>query len=387
MPLCTSDALKAHRSVPPAPYARCMGTTDQPLEIRPVLRSLLDGHRLGETESEQVFEALLTGAFDDAQVAGLLALLQSRGVTADELVGAARVMRAHVERVPFEASEEVSVVDTCGTGGAPKTFNVSTAAALIAAAATPPQGRPACVVAKHGNRSRTGRGSAEILMELGVNVDASPELQAECLGECGVCFCFAIHHHPAMKHAIGPRKSLGFPTVFNLLGPLTNPAAASRQLIGVYAPELVELVATALAKLGTERAIVAHGSDGLDEITVTGPTALAIIENGSVRSETLDPASLGLKTASLDDLRAGDMPEAVASIRSAIGAGGGDLNDPKCSIARLNAAAALFVAGTADSIEQGLTLATEAVSSGNAAETLESLRVVSHRGVIEDERL
>lgn len=343
-------------------------------DIHAVLGALVAGGRLDEATAESVFGALLTGGLSEAQVAGLLSLIQARGAEIDEVVGAARVMRRHVAPVPFEPGEGVRLVDTCGTGGAPKTFNVSTAAALIAAGAEPPAGRPRCVVAKHGNRSRTGRGSAEILTELGVRVDASPEVQAECLGSCGVCFSFAIHHHPAMKHAIGPRRALGFPTIFNLLGPLTNPAGASRQLIGVYAPELVPLIAGALARLGAERAIVAHGSDGLDEITVTGPSTLAHVENGVVRLEKLLPGELGVAEADLADLAAGDMAQAVASIRAAIG---GDTG-PKGMIARLNAAAALVVAGTAQSLAEGLELAGASAESGRAAATLEELVRVSN---------
>ncbi|MEL6796134.1 MAG: anthranilate phosphoribosyltransferase, partial [Planctomycetota bacterium] len=242
--------------------------------------TLIRGDRLGEGETEAIFARLMAGELDDAQIGALLALLQRGGPTVDEVVGGARVMRAKVERVPFEPTGDQRLIDTCGTGGAPKTFNVSTAAAIVAAAAD-----ERVRVAKHGNRSRTGRGSAEVLQELGVNVDASVETQAACLREIGVCFCFAIHHHPAMRHVIGPRKSLGVPTIFNVLGPLTNPAGAKRQLIGVYAPHLVDLVAGALARLGTDRAIVMHSREGLDEIGLAGVTDAALV-NGDTFERT-----------------------------------------------------------------------------------------------------
>ena len=206
------------------------------MEIDRVPSRLVAGERLSEDEASTVFEALLSGELDEAQIGCILSLIQARGVTVDELVGAARAMRAHVTPVPFTPREGEVLIDTCGTGGAAKTFNVSTAAAIVAAASEPPPGSGIrrVVVAKHGNRSRTGRGSAEVLAGLGVNIEASPEVQARCLKEIGVCFSFAMRHHPAMRHAAGPRRSLGFPTLFNLLGPLTNPARAPRQLLGVY---------------------------------------------------------------------------------------------------------------------------------------------------------
>ncbi|MCA9309624.1 MAG: anthranilate phosphoribosyltransferase, partial [Phycisphaerales bacterium] len=187
--------------------------------MQDTLRQLLEGRSLSEREAEHVFTQVLTGQANEAQVGALLALIAVRGVNLDELVGAARVMRAYVTPVPVQDAD--TVIDTCGTGGAPKTFNISTAVALVAAACERDGRRVR--VAKHGGRSRTGRGSAEVLARLGVNIDAPPAAQGRCLDQVGVCFSFAIHHHPAMRFAAGPRKSLGFPTVFNLLGPLTNP--------------------------------------------------------------------------------------------------------------------------------------------------------------------
>lgn len=344
--------------------------------ISDLLSDLLAGARLTEQQAEAVFEQLLAGALTEAQIAALLTLIQVRGATVDELVGAARVMRRHASPVECHPPPGATVIDTCGTGGAPKTFNISTAAAIVVAAAAP--GR--VLVAKHGNRSRSGRGSAEVLDELGVNVDAGPDVQARCLREAGVCFCFAIHHHPAARHAAPARRALGFPTLFNILGPLTNPARASRQLLGIYKPELVDLEAEALARLGAERAMVVHGLDGMDEISTTAPTKIAHVEAGAggrplVRMEEFDATSVGVPRAKLDDLCADTLEDAAAMMRSAI-TGGGRPGPPR-DIVELNAAAALLVAGAAADISGGLAMAREAVGTGAAERTLAALVRVS----------
>lgn len=341
-----------------------------------MLAMLVGGEALSEPESELLFELLLTGGLDEAQTGALLALLQRRGPTADELTGAARAMRRHAAPIGYTPAPDERLIDTCGTGGAPKTFNISTAAALIAAAAAPENGVSRVVVAKHGNRSRTGRGSAELLEDLGVNIDAGPERQAACLRETGVCFCFAIHHHPAMRYALGPRRSLGFPTVFNLLGPLTNPAGATRQLLGVYEPRFVPLVADALARLGADRAMVVHGEDGLDEITTTTTTTIAEVSHSHVTPGEIDPRRLGLPRAALADLRTGDLGSAAGAVRSVLDGEPG----PRADIALLNAAAALLVGGACDDLAEGLELARRAVADGAARRTLESLGRVSHAG-------
>jgi len=339
------------------------------MTIREALDTLLSGATLSADSAQSVFEQLLAGQLDPAQIAAMLSLIQSRGPTVDELVGGARAMRRHVTPVPVDPSLSGVLIDTCGTGGAPKTFNVSTLAAIIAAAAAPGKLR----VAKHGNRSRTGRGSAELLAALGVNVDATPEVQARCLRHAGVCFCFAIHHHPAMKHAGPVRKSLGFSTIFNLLGPLTNPAGASRQLIGVYARSLVRPVAEALAVLGAERAIVAHGLDGLDELTTTAPTALALVENGRVREHQIDAADLGMPRRTLDELQATDLADAARIAREILSGTPGPAADMAC----LNAGAALEVGSAAGSLAEGIALAAEALRSGAAQRTLNTLVTAS----------
>jgi anthranilate phosphoribosyltransferase len=342
--------------------------------IEGVLERLVLGQSLDEDASAFAFGALLTGEMEPAQIGAMLALMQSRGVTADELTGGARVMRSKVERVPFDAPPGTVIVDTCGTGGAPKTFNVSTAAAFVVAGATPTTpGIDRVVVAKHGNRSRTGRGSAEVLGLLGVNIDAHPETQARCLREAGVCFCFAIHHHPAMKHAAAVRRALGFPTVFNLLGPLTNPAGAERQVIGVSRPEFVPLVAEALRRLGAVHAMVVHSDDGLDELTVTAPSSVAVVREGAVRTERIDPESLGMARATIDRVQARDEAHAADMVRAVLAGEPG----PAADMVVLTAAAALVVAGAAGTMNEGATLARESISSGRAGAALSTLIAVS----------
>lgn len=340
------------------------------------LARALTGEPFSEAEAEAVFEQILSGRFDDAQIAGLLTLMEKRGVAAAELIGAARVMRRYVTRVPVAASAvETVVLDTCGTGGGTKTFNVSTAAALVVAGASPHHsgGGKRIIVAKHGNRSRTGRGSAEVLAALDVNVDASPAVQARCLAEAGVCFCFAIHHHPATKFAAPARKALGFPTIFNLLGPLTNPAGASRQLIGTYSTERVELLAGALAGLGAESAIVVHGHSGMDEISTTGPTRMARVERGQVSVSDFAPETVGVRMASLPDLVAQSVEHGAEMIRGVLAGKPGPARD----IVVLNAAAALMVAGTAADWKAGIAASANAIDNGRAAKALEQLAALT----------
>lgn len=339
--------------------------TLEPLQL---LRVLAEGRTLSDTDAEAAFEALLSGRLDDAQIAAMLAMIQMRGATPDELVGAAKVMRRHVARVP--ARDGPPIIDTCGTGGTPKAFNISTAAAIVAAAA----GAGKLRVAKHGNRSRSGRGSAEVLQALGVNVNATPELEARCLDEVGVCFCFAIHHHPAMRHAAAARKSLGFPTVFNLLGPLTNPAGASRQLIGVYQPALVPLVAAALARLGAERAMVVHGGDGLDEITTRGNTLVAAVMGGAMMTYEISADALGLAAHPSTDLAASSVEHAAEIVRNVLSGRPG----PHTDIVLLNAAAALVVGDAAGGLDEGVELSRAAIASGKATRTLDTLVRVSN---------
>lgn len=334
--------------------------------IPDILAQLVALRDLTQEQAEFCLEELLSGRMEAAQIGALLALLQAKGVTTAELVGGAAAMRRHVTRVPLRPELAARAIDTCGTGGAPKLFNVSTAAALIAAGA-------GAKVVKHGNRSRTGRGSAEILQSLGVHVEASPEVQARCVEEAGVCFCFAIHHHPAAKHAAGPRRALGLPTIFNLLGPLTNPGGAQRQLLGVARREHVEIVARALAKLGCARAMVVHSNDGFDELSTTSTNTIAHVRGDQIAMESLDAAGLGLATAKASELQAATLEEATAVIRGILDGAAG----PKLEIALLNAAAALVVAGAAGSMGEGLVKAHASVESGAAKRGLEKLVEVS----------
>jgi len=259
------------------------------------------------------------------------------------------------------------IIDTCGTGGAPKTFNISTAAAIVAVGA-------GAKVAKHGNRSRTGRGSAEILHALGVNIEATPSVQCRCLDEVGVSFSFAVHHHPAVKFAMPARRALGFPTIFNLLGPLTNPAGAQRQLIGVYHADFTEPMALVLRNLGAERALIVHGRDGLDEMTTTAPTLVSELRENAVHSYEVDARNFGLARATLDDLKVETLDEAVSVMRSILDNQPG----PKRDIVLMNAAAALMIADLAHDMEDGVTKARQSLDSGSAKYTLQSLIRISN---------
>jgi anthranilate phosphoribosyltransferase len=329
---------------------------------------LLGGETLSADQTTTAFEAMMSGQVHHGEMGALLALLAMRTPTADELLGAARVMRANVAAVSTRIAPE-NLLDTAGTGGAPKTFNVSTAAAIIAAAA-PGNAK----VAKHGNRSRTGRGSAEVLRQLGVNVDAGRETQARCLEEAGVCFCFAIHHHPATKHVMPVRLALGFPTLFNLLGPLTNPAGARRQLMGVYHARFLRPIAEALAALGAVRALVVHSEDGLDEVSISAPTRMMHVENGVVREEVMSPGDVGLRHSPRESVMASDLDHAAAMVRSILD--GSEAGPPR-DMALLNAAAALVAAGKASSLREGVELAMEAIRTGAAAATLRHLAELS----------
>jgi len=344
-----------------------------------ILAHLLSGQTLSESQAESAINAILTGQANESQVGALLALLATRLPTTNEIVGAARSMRAHVTPVPFHSDDNSILIDTCGTGGTAKTFNISTAAAVIAAAAgelAADSGFPRPRVAKHGGRSRSGRGSAEVLAALGVNIDASPQAQSRCLREIGLSFSFALNHHPAMKFAAGPRKSLGFPTLFNILGPLCNPAGARHQLIGIYDPALAPLIAQALARLGSIRVMVVHGAGHMDELSTLGISLITEITpaSPSPTQHRLDPSSLGLPLANIADLTAHSLPQATQLALDAIEGRPG----PPLDIALLNAAAALLVAGAAPDLPHALDLARHAALSGHALRTLHNLARLSN---------
>lgn len=341
----------------------------RPGDLTAVLRILLTGQSLTAEQAAAAFETMMSGTAHHGEIGALLALLATRTPSSQEILGAARVMRAHVDRIECSI-DPANLVDTAGTGGAPKTFNVSTTAAIVAAAC-------GARVAKHGNRSRTGRGSAEVLATLGVNIDAGREAQRRCLEQAGVCFCFSVHHHPATRHVMPVRQSLGFPTIFNLLGPLTNPAGAGRQVMGVYDKRFLRPIAEALRDLGTIRAIVVHSDDGLDEFSIAAPSNVIHVERGGLREEHIDPTALGLKPAPLAAVTARDLDHAAMMIRGVLD--GGD-RGPARDMTLLNAAATLLVAGKADSMRDGVAVAAAAVDRGAAGATLQRLVELS-RGV------
>jgi anthranilate phosphoribosyltransferase len=306
-------------------------------------------------------ETIMDGQAQPSQIAGFLVGLAMKGERPDEIVGLARTMRARATKL---SRSFAPVFDTCGTGGdGAHTFNVSTVAALVLAAC-------GVRVAKHGNRSASSRcGSADVFEELGVNVTAPAPVVERCLEEAGIAFLFAQVFHPSMRHAAPTRKELGVRTAFNLLGPLTNPAGASRQLVGVPRPELTELVARSLGLLGAERAWVVHGADGLDEISTSGYTKVSECRDGAVNTFYLHPGDVGLSKSPSTALRGGDARENAAIARAVLA---GEPGAPR-DIVLLNAAAALLIAGRAGSIPEGLALAGAAIDSGRAAAVLEKL--------------
>ncbi len=342
---------------------------DQSADLTPTLKILLAGRTLTTEQTASAFEAMMTGRCHHGEMGALLALLATRTPTSEEILGAARIMRRHVDRVT-STCDPARIVDTAGTGGAPKTFNVSTAAAIVAAAA-------GAKVAKHGNRSRTGRGSAEVLRELGVNVDAPRLVQTRCLDEIGLCFCFAIHHHPATRHVMPVRLALGFPTIFNLLGPLTNPAGARRQVMGVYDKRFLRPIAEAHAALGTIRGIVMHSEDGLDEISISAPTMIMHVENESVREETITPEQFGLSIAPRKTVTARDLPHAVQMIRNVLD---GTEKGPPRDMTLLNAAGAILVSGQVGKFEVAIDAAKQAIDGGAASAKLDDLARLSQEG-------
>lgn len=331
-------------------------------EPRDAISRLVAGEDLGRDETEALFGALMDGGLSEPLKAALLVALRMKGETAAEIAGAATAMRRRVIAIPHTRKD---VVDTCGTGGDGRgTFNISTAAALLAAAAGVP-------VAKHGNRAVSSRsGSADVLAALGVAIEVEPATAGASLERIGIAFLFAPRLHPAMREVMPVRRELGLRTIFNVLGPLTNPAGARRQVMGVYAPELVERLARVLAELGAEHALVVHGEDGLDEITTTGPTHVAEVRDGEVRTMTLHPEELGLRRTRLTDL-AGGTPEENAATMERLLAG---QEGPLAGVVAANAGAALYVAGLVPTLLAGVTAARELLATGAAAAKLEELR-------------
>jgi len=336
--------------------------------IQTALARLLDGHDLTRDEARGVMDTIMSGEATSAQIGGFLVALRMKGETADEIAGCAEGMRAHVLQVSPKRSD---LVDTAGTGGdGGKTFNISTAAALLAAAA-------GAGVAKHGNTSVSGPGSVDVLEALGFEVALSPTRIAESIDTLGFGFMFAQTHHPAMKHAAPVRRELATRTVFNVLGPLTNPAGARAQVVGVYSPALVPVIADVLVKLGARRAFVVHGAGGIDELSPTGPNLVCEVLNGTVTRREIDPLELGIPRCDPEELRGGTAQENAQRIREVFAGGDGGQR----SAILLNAAGAIAAAGHAADLKEGLELAGAALDSGGAAERLEQLVAFSQQPV------
>lgn len=337
--------------------------------IKDAIKKVSRGEDLDETEMVSVMNEIMSGEATPAAIGSFLTALAIKGETTEEITGAVRVMREKVTRIKCDGRG--NVLDTCGTGGDHAgTFNISTMAAIVAAGA-------GAKVAKHGNRSATSKcGSADVLKELGVNIDAEPEVVEKCMEKANVGFLFAPRLHPAMKHAIGPRREIGIRTIFNILGPLTNPADAKHQLIGVFDQKLTKVMAEVLMRLGSEAALIVHGHDKLDEITLTGPTFAHELIDGKVVEREIKPASLGLTECSSDDLKGGE-PDYNAKIFKQVLAGE---SGPARDVTILNAAAALYAARVAPSIEQGLELAAQSIDKGQARDTLGALVQISNEG-------
>ena len=332
---------------------------------------------LSRDEARAVMSEVLTGQCTDAQIAALLVALHMKGETVEEIVGFAEAIRAAAaplnvtenSTIDVSGTEREALVDTCGTGGdASGTFNISTATALVAAGA-------GVRVAKHGNRSVTSKcGSADVIEALGVNIILPPARVAECLKEVGIAFLFAPALHSAMKYVQPARRELRLRTVFNLLGPLTNPAHASAQVVGVYSDDLVEKLAEALSMLGLRRALVVHGSDGLDEITITGPTRVAEVRDGQVRTYEITPEEFDFPRAPIESISGGDAAGNAAIIREVLAG----KKSARRDVVLLNAAAALVASGRADHLRDAIALAAQSIDSGTAAAKLEALVRFTH---------
>ena len=342
--------------------------------IKDAISKLVSGSNLVEAEAAEAMTEIMSGEATEAQIASFITALRMKGETIEEITGCARIMRKFATPIRLRPGIDVdrddigidaeTILDTCGTGGdGTCTFNVSTATAFVVAAC-------GLTVAKHGNRSVSSTcGSADVLEALGVNLNVTPEKVENCIQKTGIGFLFAPSLHGAMKYAIGPRRQIGIRTIFNVLGPLTNPAGATAQVLGVYNDRLVEMLAYVLRNLGTKRAWVVHGEDGMDEITITGPTAVADLNDQQIKLFTITPEQFGLKSAGLSDIKGGDAKQ-NADIIEAIFEGA---KGPRRNIVLLNAAAGLVVGGKAGDMKTGIALAADAIDSGKAREKLEQL--------------
>lgn len=336
------------------------------MDIPTALKTLLAGYNLESADMEILMHTIMSGGATPAQIGAFLVALRAKGETVDEVAAAARVMREMATKIAVSGPH---VIDTCGTGGdGANTFNISTTAAFVVAAAG---GR----VAKHGGRSASSRsGSADVLEAAGVNLDLTPQQAQACIEQAGVVFMFAQRHHGAMKHAIGPRKELGIQTIFNLLGPLVNPAGAPNQLIGVFARHWVEPLVQVLKKLGSEHVLVVHAEDGLDEISIAAPTFVAELHKGEISTAIITPEQFGIPRTPLTSLAVNSVAESLAIMLSVLSGQPG----PAADIVALNAGAAIYAANLAASLADGVALARQVIASGAGKQKLEALVQASH---------
>ena len=331
------------------------------MNLQDALQNLVTGEPLAQAQATAVFDLILTGEATPAQIGSILTALATRGETAEEIAGAATAMRAVSTKVEVDAP---NLVDTCGTGGSgrAKRFNISTAAAFVAAAA-------GAHVAKHGNRGMTSKsGSADVLEAAGVQLELTPEQVGRCISEVGVGFLFAVAHHPAMRFAGPVRRELGFRTIFNLLGPLTNPAGAKRQVIGVFSAEWMQPLAEVLRLLGAEHVLIVH-SDGLDELSIHAASLVTELKGGAIETRDILPGDFGIRERPIDDLAASSPEESLALVRAALTG----RNEAAADIVALNAGAAIYASGVATSMANGVTLAQDLISTGLANERLKEL--------------
>ncbi len=336
------------------------------MDIQAAIQTVINKTDLSENEMRSVMNNIMTGECTDAQIAGFLVGLRSKGETVDEITAAAHVMRELASRVHINHD---NLIDTCGTGGdGYNTFNISTPAAFIVAAA-------GGYVAKHGNRSVSSKsGSADVLETAGVKLELTPEQVAQCVEEIGIGFMFAPMHHSAMKHAIGPRKDLGVRTVFNVLGPLTNPAGAKRQVMGVFSQDWLETLANVLKNLGSEQVMIVHSEDGMDEISISAPTNIAELKDGEIKTYEIEPEQFGMQRADISTLAVENVEESFNVMQAVLDNQGGPTQD----IVLLNAGAAIYTAGIEDSLDSGIASARQVIENGSARAKLNELAKLTH---------
>jgi len=331
------------------------------MNIQSAIQRVIDKQDLSAAEMNQIMRIIMTGEATPAQIGGFLIGLRMKGESVDEIAAAATVMRELASGVKISGSNIVDIVGTGGDGS--NTFNISTACTFVVAAA-------GGVVAKHGNRSVSSKsGSADLLEAAGVNLNLTPEQVAQCIEQVGVGFMFAPLHHSAMKHAIGPRKEMGVRTIFNILGPLTNPAGAPNQLLGVFSDELVEPLAEVLNKLGSNHVLVVHSQDGMDEISIGAPTKVAELKNGKVSSYTITPEQFGFKSTNISKLAVSGPEESLTTVRSVLD----NTSGPARDIVVLNSGAAIYAADLVNSLQEGIKKADEVITSGAAKQKLSAL--------------